>query len=147
MKEFARSILALLILTCLCGCEDDTKIEQAREAQRQQDREEASRRLEAERQRTHEVIEAARRNGADARHTVERERHRSRVVARQAEVKVEEARLDRSSAITLWLVTAIALVFIIFILARERYLRRLFVAMARRAFRGHEEGQGEGGDG
>jgi len=146
MKECARLILALLILTCLCGCEDDNEIEQARKAERRT-REEASRRLEAERQRTHEVIEAARRDGADARHTVERERHRSRIVARQAEAKVEEARLDRSSAITLWLATAIALVFLIFILARERYLRRLLVAMVRRAFRGYGEGQGEGGDG
>ncbi len=147
MKRFIAVMLALAILA---GCDDGEALERTESARQdaqkqaeawQREAREAQRRAEeTERQRAAEVMaaqrraeEAERQRAAETR-SIEQRRQIS-------EQKTADAEADRSGAITMWVTTSMALALVIFLLARERYLRRTFVKMARMIFaRGPEDG-------
>ena len=133
----------ILVASMLAGCGDDDALQRAEDARRDaQEQAEAWRTETREAQKQTEVWRAEAR--AARRQAEETERQRAAEVRsmeqrrRVAEQQSAEAEHDRAGAITMWVSTAAALAVVIFLLARERYLRRTFVKMARRLFGGEE---------
>ena len=143
MKRFITVMFALAIIA---GCGDDDALERAESARRDaQQQVEAWRTETREAQKQTEVWRAEAR--AARRQVEEAERQRAAEVrsAEQrkqiAEQRTHEAEGDRAGAITMWVGTAVAMAVVMLLLARERYLRRTFVKMARKIFaRGPDNG-------
>ena len=128
-----KKILALLIAaSLLAGCDDEEALQRAEDARRDAQRQ-AEMWREESRESKRAAEEAHRERAAEARSAEQKKQ-----IAQQQAV---DAEAERSGAITMMISTAIAFAVVILLLARERYLRRTFVKMARMIFaRGDDDG-------
>jgi hypothetical protein len=130
VRVILRSVLFAVVVTCcLISCGREEEIDRVRESER-----EAWRQAEFWR----EDVKSARERAAAERRRSRADRHRASMQVQHAQAEAEQARLDRSGAMIVWVATAGALFVVILVLARERRLRRLLTAVLRRLLRQEE---------